>query len=70
MKALSKPKEMKQHIKAEEAALKRGGASPKLMAQERAEWKSEGYKCGGAVHKANGGPVTARATVKSHGSAC
>lgn len=62
MKPLLKPKAMKQHIKSEEAALKRGGASPKLMAQERAEWKAEGYK--------SGGPVKARSTVKSHGSAC
>lgn len=46
----------KQHMKAEMAALKRGGASKKVMSEERAEYKAEGYANGGMVKGyANGG---------------
>jgi len=58
-----KPAELKTHVKAEKKALQKGGASKKLMAQERAEYAREGVKF------ANGGAVKARATVKSHGKA-
>lgn len=59
-----KPNQLKAHVQAEKKALVKGGASPKLMAQERAEYAKEGVKF------ANGGAVKARATVKSHGCAC
>lgn len=59
-----KPTELKAHVKAEKAALVKGGASKKLMAQERAEYAKEGVKF------ASGGAVKARATTKQMGPAC
>lgn len=55
---------MKAHAAEEKKALKRGGASPALMAEERAEYAKKGVKF------ANGGHVKARQTAKSHGKAC
>lgn len=52
------------HANEEKKALKRGGASPQLMAEERAEYAKKGVKF------ASGGHVKARQTVKSHGKAC
>lgn len=37
------------HMKEEMAALKKGGASKKLLAEEKAEYAAEGYKNGGKV---------------------
>jgi hypothetical protein len=55
---------IKEHVAEEKSALKRGGASPKLMAEERAEYAKKGVKF------ANGGHVKARATATSRGKAC
>lgn len=55
---------MQAHAKEEAKALKRGGASPKLMAEERAEYAKKGVKF------ASGGHVKARQTTKAHGKAC
>lgn len=52
------------HAKEESKALKRGGASPALMAEERAEYAKKGVKF------ASGGYVKARQTAKSKGKAC
>lgn len=56
----------KKHMMAEMAALKKGKASKKVIASEKAEY---GMKCGGPVKKASGG-VVKRQTVMSKGKAC
>lgn len=53
-----------QHIAEERKVFKRGGASPQLLKEEKAEYAKEGYKF------ANGGAVKARATTKKLGAAC
>lgn len=55
---------MQAHANEEKKALRRGGASEQLMAEERAEYAKKGVKF------ANGGHVKARQTTKSHGKAC
>lgn len=50
---------MTQHIKEEKAALKKGGASKQLMAEERAEYAKKGYKF------AKGGLVTTKPVKKN-----
>jgi len=63
---------MQAHATEEAKALKRGGASPRLMAEERAKYAKKGVKFadGGAVKYADGGHVKARQTTKSHGKSC
>lgn len=57
-------KSVKAHAMKEMAVLKKGGASPQLMAEEKAEYAKKGVKL------ANGGAVKARQTTKMHGKAC
>lgn len=40
---------MKEHMKEEMSTLKKGGASKKLMSEEKAEYAAKGYKMGGKV---------------------
>lgn len=54
---------MKEHAKEELAALRKGGASKQLVAEEKAEYAKKGVKL------ASGGLVQ-RASVKKHGKAC
>lgn len=52
------------HANEEKKALRRGGASPKLMAEEREEYAKKGVKF------ASGGAVKARMKPKMSGKAC
>ena len=54
---------MKEHEKEELAALRKGGASKQLVAEEKAEYAKKGVKL------ASGG-VVARAKTKKHGTVC
>jgi hypothetical protein len=51
------------HATEEKKILKKGGASPRLMAEEKAEYAKKGVKF------ASGG-VVKRATAKTRGAAC
>ena len=66
-----KPTQLKAHVKAEKAALIKGGAPKKVMDQERAEYAKEGvgFACGGKVHRANGG-IVKLGGLTSKGKAC
>lgn len=55
---------MQAHANEEAKALKRGGASKKLMAEEREEYAKKGVKF------ASGGAVKTRAKPKMGGKAC
>lgn len=52
------------HANEEKKALRRGGASPALMAEEREEYAKKGVKF------ASGGSVKSRMSPKSKGKAC
>lgn len=53
-----------QHIAEERKVFKRGGASPQLLKEEKAEYAKEGLKF------ASGGAVKARAKTKQMGKVC
>lgn len=55
---------LQSHATEEKKALRRGGASKELMAEERAEYAKKGVKF------AKGGSVKAAAMPKSKGKAC
>ncbi|MFM1990236.1 MAG: hypothetical protein RJA99_3193 [Pseudomonadota bacterium] len=57
-------RKLQEHANEEAKALRRGGASKQLMAEEREEYAKKGVKF------ASGGSVKARMTAKSHGKAC